>query len=429
LTALALGRQAYAAWPSGGKEADYTAWLVRDIFRVGLDQHSDVLRKLLETNSDPIFQASALQSYVPWLAQSDPTAAWEMLRNSPDVAQDPRSVINALKAVTCLLSPSDAADRMMEYLDSHKALGRCSDLVSWLRQSEMDPAAAFALMGKFQKEQLNEAIYSWCQGVQPAGVDIPKLIQNYFPAAQHAELEQTYFARRASEDPLGTFPMIDQISDPELRQSYRAKWIKAAVDNPDAIDPAVLRDYIASLPPEQREIGNLNVGNYGTPEMFDIMAMLRVDGEFNEDQQSELAVALRQLSIVDPEASLAWNGAHVDLPGADFRAYNLVEGLMYYEASLAFQFLNELPPGPVKDSGITNLVTYGRDDPSLVIPWALQAADPEIRTTLMTDIYRDWLERDQEGALSDLAAQVGLSPEERAMVQENLNKTKDEPDP
>jgi hypothetical protein len=89
----------------------------------------------------------------------------------------------------------------------------------------------------------------------------------------------------------------------------------------------------------------------------------------------------------------------------------------------AAQWLAENESHPTTDKLIQNLVadtTLPETNPPLALRWAELIADPDLRARQIETLFLGWSDRDRAGAAKYLAESTGLTPEQKARLQQTL---------
>ncbi len=268
-----------------------------------------------------------------------------------------------------------------------------------------------------RKDLLNAALRGWAS-VHPEAAGQWALAQ---PVAGREAAVAAILSGAAHDPELATQTALSlSQKDPERAGEYGANLI-AALGGVGEFDRAA---HFASSAPAEYRAGWLTAAYSSWGQYQPQNAAAAAAGLPDpEARQAALQAAYAGWSLADPKG-LAEQA--VNLPAGPDKTFTLTEALRNWavnDPKASAEWMNHLESNPDLDAGVAAVATSWQlvQKPDVAVSWAESIVDPQLRSSTLATVLRQWAEKDPAAARHYAETSTDLSPEERTDLLADFN--------
>jgi len=131
-------------------------------------------------------------------------------------------------------------------------------------------------------------------------------------------------------------------------------------------------------------------------------------------RQSAVQAAFTGWAQGDPKGLIAYA---ISLPDGQAKSFALTESLPSWavnEPAAAAEWINQMPSSPELDQGIATVALSLDNKPEVAVTWAESIADPQLRSTTLATLIRQWNESDPAAAQQYADTSTNIIGEDRS---------------
>lgn len=311
-------------------------------------------------------------------SETDPQAAWELVRSLP--REDQKTFFRSFSARDVVkAAPAEMTALAWELEDEMPLTVSVQEMVShW---STFDPQAAFA----------------WCQGIPET----------------RRQLNALASAARgwATIDPQGAVRAVNG-----LTPAVRAKLLPSVLSSWAGKDSQAALEFAAALLPMDRTFGT-TAAFEGWASRDPGAAAEALNALPSAGMESAYDRVAYRLGDTDPERAGEWLKSIPDERMQERVAQAVLKIWAQKDSASASEYLTTLATGGFRDRAIRGFVSYSKAlDPDAAAQWAASVGNPDTRRQSIREVVESWRATDRDAAL-EFVASLDPGPFREEMLQ------------